>query len=101
MFNKFIKKIKTNTEISALVLLLIITILSTTYYNFSKKKIYNNYKNIINNIYLKKTVNHIFDNLEPKFKKITHKVKDGETFDRILEEYSVSKSEISNIKKKI
>ncbi len=101
MLNIIKKKLKKNTEIAALALLLFITIISTTYYNHNKKKIYNNYKNIINNIYLKKTVNHIFDNLEPKFKKITHKVKDGETFDRILEEYSVSKSEISNIKKKL
>ena len=101
MFNKFVKKIKTNTEIAALVLLLIITILSTTYYNFSKKKIYNNYKNIISNVYLKKTVNEIFNNLEPKFKKVTHKIIDGESFDQILENYSVSRVEINNIKKKL
>ena len=73
MFNKFLKKIKSNTEIAALVLLLFITILSTTYYNFNKKKIFNNYKNTINNVYLKKTINHILNNLEPRFKKIEHK----------------------------
>ena len=101
MFNKFVKKIKTNTEIAALVLLLIITILSTTYYNFSKKKIYNNYKNIISNVYLKKTINEIFNNLEPKFKKVTHKIIDGESFDQILENYSVSRTEINNIKKRL
>ena len=50
--------LKRNTEIVALCFLVIITIISTTYYNKSKKKIYLNYKNIINNIYLKKTVNH-------------------------------------------
>jgi len=101
MFDKIIKKIKNNTEIAALVLLLIITILSTTYYNFSKKKIYNNYKNIISNVYLKKTVNEIFNNLEPKFKKVTHKIIDGESFDQILENYSVSRAEINIIKKRL
>ena len=101
MLNKFLKKIKTNTEIAALVLLLAITILSTTYYNFSKKKIYNNYKNIISNVYLKKTVNEIFNNLEPKFKKVTHKIIEGESFDQILENYSVSRPEINNIKKRL
>ena len=101
MFNKFVKKIKTNTEIAALVLLLIITSLSTTYYNFSKKKIYNNYKNIISNVYLKKKINEIFNNLEPKFKKVTHKIIDGESFDQILENYSVSRTEINNIKKRL
>jgi len=78
MLNIIKKKLKKNTEIAALALLLFITIISTTYYNHNKKKIYNNYKNIINNIYLKKTVKNIFDNLEKKFKKITKKVKDGE-----------------------
>ena len=71
------KIINRYTEIVALTLLLIITIISTTYYNYSKKKIYNNYKNIINNIFLKKTINHIFDNLEPRFKKINHKISAG------------------------
>ena len=99
MINKFRKKLRKNTEITALGLLLLITILSTTYYNYNKKKIYDNYKNIINNVYLKKTVNHIFNNLEPRFKKISHKIKDGETFDKILELYSVNKSEILEIKK--
>ncbi len=101
MINKFRKKLRKNTEITALGLLLLITILSTTYYNYNKKKIYDNYKNIINNVYLKKTVNHIFNNLEPRFKKISHRIKDGETFDKILESYSVNQSEISEIKKKL
>ena len=30
--------------------------LATSYYNNSKKKIYENYKTIINNVYLKKTL---------------------------------------------
>ena len=95
------KIINRYTEIVALTLLLIITIISTTYYNYSKKKIYNNYKNIINNIFLKKTINHIFDNLEPRFKKINHKISAGETFNNILEQYSVNQKEITQIKKQL
>ena len=101
MINKFRKKLRKNTEIAALGLLLLITILSTTYYNYNKKRVYDNYKNIINNVYLKKTINHIFNNLEPRFRKISHKIKDGETFDKILELYSVNQSEILQIKKKL
>jgi murein DD-endopeptidase MepM/ murein hydrolase activator NlpD len=101
MINKFRKKLRKNTEIAALGLLLLITILSTTYYNYNKKRVYDNYKNIINNVYLKKTINHIFNNLEPRFRKISHKIKDGETFDKILELYSVNQSEILEIKKKL
>tara|TARA_X000001036_G_scaffold342027_1_gene321487 strand:- start:186 stop:1442 length:1257 start_codon:yes stop_codon:yes gene_type:complete len=88
-------------EILALIVLLIITIISTTYYNYSKKRIYSEYKNIINNIFLKKTITHVFDNLEPKFKKINHKISAGETFDNILEQYSINQEEISQIKKKL
>ena len=93
--------IKRNTEIVALGILLIITIISTTYYNNSKKKIYFNYKDIISNVYLKKTVNHIFDNLEPRFKVIHHKVSNGETFDNILGLYLIKEKEIKEIKKQL
>ena len=101
MIKKIQKKIQKNSEIFALSLLMIITVISTTYYNYDKKKIYSNYKNIINNVYLKKTVNHLFDSLEPKFKKVERKVSQGETLSSILEEYSVSKKEISEINEKI
>ena len=101
MVNKIFTKIKKNTEIFALSLLIIITIISTTYYNFNKNRLYNNYKNIINNVYLKKTVNNLFDNLEPKFKKINHEIKPGETFDNILKNYGIKQLEITEIKKRL
>ena len=101
MLNKLKLKLKNNTEIIALGLLVIITIISTSYYNYVKKKVYTNYKTTINNVYLKKTISHIFDNLEPKFKKIDHKISSGETFDSILRQYFVSESEILEIKKKL
>ena len=101
MLNKFKVKLKKNTEILALSILLVITIISTTYYNYNKNKIYNNFKNTINNIYLKKSLNYFFNNLEPKFKRIEHKVSLGETFDNILEGYLINSDEITEIKKKL
>ncbi len=101
MIQKLKSKIKKNTEIFALSILIVITIISTSYYNHVKKKIHNNYKSTINNVYLKKTLNHLFDNLEPKFKKINHKVSSGETFDNILKGYFISEREISEIKREI
>ena len=100
MFNIFKIKIKKNAEIFALFLLIFLTVIATTYYNSSKKKIYENYKIIINNVFLKKTLDHVFNNLEPKFKKIIHKVSPGETFDQILRQYQVNDKEISEIKKR-
>jgi murein DD-endopeptidase MepM/ murein hydrolase activator NlpD len=99
--SRILLMVKRNTEIVALSFLILITIVSTTYYNNSKKKIYFNYKNIINNIYLKKTVNHLFDNLEPRFKVINHKVSNGETFDNILDLYFIKDKEIREIKKQL
>ena len=98
MLEKIKSKIKKNTEIFALSLLIIITVISTSFYNQSKKKILNNYKNTINNVYLKKTLNHFFNNLEPKFKEINHKVTSGETFQSILKQYQVKDKEIDQIK---
>ena len=98
MLEKIKSKIRKNTEIFALSLLIIVTVISTSFYNQSKKEILNNYKNTINNVYLKKTLNHFFNNLEPKFKEINHKVTSGETFQNILKQYQVKNEEIDQIK---
>ena len=101
MFYKLKSKIKIKKEIIALFALLLITLASTIYYNYTKNKIHQRYEKVIENIYFKKTINHIFESLEPRFKKINHKVKPNETFDSILESYNVNKKEISIIKKKL
>tara|TARA_Y100000591_G_scaffold332838_1_gene371828 strand:- start:1430 stop:2761 length:1332 start_codon:yes stop_codon:yes gene_type:complete len=101
MFNKLRFKIKIKKEIIALSSLLLITLTSTVYYNYTKNKIHQRYEKIIENIYFKKTINHIFSSLEPRFKKITHKVRPNETFNSILESYDVDNKEISIIKKKL
>ena len=101
MLNKIENKIKKNIEIVALGFLILITITLTTYYNYSKKKIYNNYKNTINNVYVKKTINHLFNSFEPKIKKINHQILEGETFDKILQFYSINSKEIIDIKSQL
>jgi len=99
MFKKL--KFKIQNEIVALLALIIITTVLTLYYNFTKKKINNDYKQVIENVYFKKTLNHFFNKLEPRFKKISHKVEIGETFDSILENYSIDRKEIKILKKKL
>ena len=94
-------KIKKNLEIFALVLIILIIAGASSYYNFKKNFEKKTYINFIDNIYFKKTLNHIIDNLEPKYKKIKHKIKSGETFDKILESYSIKKEEIIKIKKSL
>ena len=99
--NKIIKIIKKNIEVTFLFLLLIITISSTKIYNEKKVLIDENYKNLINNIYFQKSINQIFDNLVPRYKNIDHKISSGETFDKILNNYSIPNEEINQIKKKL
>ena len=99
--NKIIKIIKKNIEISLLFLLLVITVTSTTFYNNHKILIHKNYINIVNNIYFQKSINQILDNLVPRYRNIDHKISDGETFDKILKNYSIESEEILKIKKKL
>ena len=98
MLKKFKFKLKKNIEIIGLILLILSTALITIYFNHNKNLNSESYNNFINNIYLKKTLNHIINDLEPKYKKYNHKIKSGETFDKILKNYSINNKEIIDIK---
>ena len=98
-FKNLKKIIKKNGEVTVLFLLILITILSTKFYNDKKKTINKNYKNVINNTYFQKSIGYIFDNLSPGYQSIDHKISKNETFDKILENYLVPDSEITKIKK--
>ena len=99
MLKILLSKTKKNLKIFGLVLLILFTAIITTYFNSTKKENLEIYNNFVDNIYFKKTLTHIVENLEPKYKKIKHKIKSGETFDKILENYLVQKKEILEIKK--
>jgi murein DD-endopeptidase MepM/ murein hydrolase activator NlpD len=101
MFKNLKLKIRKNFEIFALILLILITAIATNYFNYSKKYNQETYSSFIENIYFRKTLDHIIENLEPKYKKIKHKVKFGETFDKILQNYSIDKEEIIKLKKSL
>ena len=100
-----IKKITTlffkNLNVLGLVFLTIITVLISSYFNYQKRLNDQKYNYFINNIYFKKTLNEIINNLEPRYKTYNHKIKSGETFDKILESYLIDKEEIINVKKNL
>ena len=98
MLKKFKSSFLKNLNIFGLILLIFFTIIIATFSNHQKKLSENQLNNIIDNIYLKKTLNEIINNLEPKYKKINHSIKYGETFDKILNDYSIDKDEIITIK---
>ncbi len=90
-----------NLNILGLIFLTIITILISSYFNYQKKLNTQKYNTFINNIYLKKTLNEIINNLEPRYKIYNHNIKSGETFDKILETYSIDKEEIIAVKESL
>jgi murein DD-endopeptidase MepM/ murein hydrolase activator NlpD len=99
--NNLTKFIEKNVYFSLLLVLIFITVIITQFYNSQKKITIRNYKDTINNIYFKKTLNHIFDNITPKYISVNHKISKGETFDTILDNYSISESEKIKIKNKL
>ena len=101
MIKNFKKKFLKNLEIPTLVMLIIFAGIYTSYFNYKNDNTNQAYENFINNIYLKKTLNEVIKNLEPKFKKINHKIKSGETFDKILRKYLIEEEEILIVKKNL
>jgi hypothetical protein len=101
MLKKLGLNFKVKKEVLFLIALLFLTVIFTTNYNQKQNQIKKNYNNLINNLYFKKTSKHFLDKLEPKFKKIRHQIKEGETFDIILNQYLVDDKEIQNLKKKL
>ena len=101
MIKNLLKILQQNIQILALTLLIFITVISTSFFNYSKNIANQNYYSLINNIYLKKTLSYFFNNLEPKYRNIHHKIEPGETFDGILKSYSINKEEIAEIKKNL
>jgi len=101
MQKKLITFFFNNLKSIGLIFLIILTITIAAYSNQKEKlsKIQNN--DFINNIYFKKTLNEIVNNLEPRYKKYNHKIKSGETFDKILSEYSIEREEIIAIKESL
>ena len=72
MLKNLITKIKKKIKIFGLVLLIFLTAISISYFDSKKKESIGVYGNFIDNIYFKKTLSHIVENLEPKYKKIIY-----------------------------
>ncbi len=92
---------KGNRTIFSLTLLMIVSVVAMNYHNYKKNVNETNIKNLINNIYFKKTLSSIFDQLNPKFERINHVVLKGQSLSNILEKYSVNNNELKLIRKSL
>tara|TARA_Y100000591_G_scaffold170341_1_gene146972 strand:- start:1233 stop:2462 length:1230 start_codon:yes stop_codon:yes gene_type:complete len=80
---------------------MIVTVIAMNYHNYKRNVNETNIKNLINNIYFKKTLSSIFDQLNPKFERINHIVLKGQSLSNILEKYSVNNNELKLIQKSL
>ena len=101
MLKKITLPLTRNIKVIALIFFFIITILISLYLNYEKNLSVRKYNNFINNVYFQKTLNKIINNLEPRYKIYNHKIKSGETFDKILSNYSIDKEEIKTLKESL
>ena len=95
-FNKFFKKNLSTIFLISLSLLTIVVLIS---FNNLKQLENERYQNLLDNVYLEKTIKNILNNLEPKYLDVEHKISKGDTLDKILQRYEISQNEINELKK--
>ena len=95
--SQIINILKNNYQFFLFGFLIFFTLTILYGYDLSKKKNKNRIDAFLNNIYLKKTVDNIFLNVKPKFKRINHKINKSETVGSVLLSYSVNKQDVENI----
>ena len=101
MLPKLFNKIKSNIEIVIFSILVIFTAIFILINNNNSKIKNEELFSLINNIYLKKTLNFYFDHLKPKLLKINHTISNGDTLDKIFFQYSANEKEIKLIKSEL
>ena len=92
---------KGNRTIFSLTLLMIVAVIAMNYHNYKKNVNETKIKSLINNIYFKKTLSSLFNQLNPKFERVTHIVLKGQSLSNILEKYSVNANELKLIQKSL
>ena len=80
-----------------LLLLLTLTVITISSYDRFKSEQLNNLENIIQNLYLQKTLESISNSLNPRFEKINYIIKSGQSFEAILNEVNIDKQERKKI----
>ena len=98
---KILSNFKRNFDIFFLLIIILAAGVSIQTYNSYKSQKKENFSNILNNIYFKKTLTYMFDNFDSRYLTIEHKVSSGESLNIILEKYEISKLEIKKIKKEL
>ena len=100
MYKFFLFFLNKNKLSLAIFTAIFFTVLVVSIYNIQKDKQNQNFQDLVDNIYLNKTLNNLIDHFKPRINKITHKIDTGDTFNKIMNTYSVNEEDILKIKKK-
>ena len=93
MLIKFKRKIKSLSYFLWLILLIIVTIFVTYFYENNKNSRYETLKKTLNNIYFQKTFSKITSELENRYFEIEYEVKVGDNYEIIINNIEISKNE--------
>ena len=93
LIKKINRKIKPFSDFIWLILLILIVGFVTYFFDNNKKKQSEIFKKTLDNIYLQKTFTKITSGLESRFITIGYKVKQGDTYENIINGISISKAE--------
>ena len=93
LIKKINRKIKPFSHFIWLILLILIVGFVTYFFDNNKKKQSEIFKKTLDNIYLQKTFTKITSGLESRFITIDYKVKQGDTYENIINGINISKAE--------
>ena len=93
LLNKISQKIKPLSHFIWLLILILIVSFVTYFYDYNKKEQSQVLKKTFNNIYLQKTFSSITSELEPRFLNINYKVKEGDTYESIINGINIPQKE--------
>ena len=91
--SKLDKIFKNNFYFIFLSLLIVLTIFLTNIYSTNKQNQIESVNDVIENIYLKKSLNLVFNNLNPRYSYFRFKINKGESFEKILNKLNLSEDE--------
>ena len=91
--SKFNKLVKDNIYLILLLSIVLFTILSTSYFSAVKKSQEDRLAYILDNTFFKKSINYLIINLNPRFSNLNFRVKDGDSFEKILSKLKISEDE--------
>ena len=99
IFDQIFKK--GNRTIFTITLSMFVMVIAMNYHNYKKSLNETNIKNLVNNVYFKKTLGNLFNQFDPKYERIYHNVLKGQSLSNIFDKYSLNKNELELVKKSL